>query len=199
MLHRVIICLLLSISISAQAGPLEDFKAAAEAIDRGDYVAAYRLFNSVAQQGFPGGHYGLGAMYLEGKGVPQSYSEAMRRYRLAAEKDHFLAQFEIGALYDRGLGVQQDRAEAARWFRRSAEHGYSRAQFNLALMYAGGEGVSRDDVQALKWLELALSNARPQDVTSFTSSRATLTRRMTPTQISEGQRLAQEWRASKAR
>jgi hypothetical protein len=46
----------------------------------------------------------------------QNYAEAMRSYRVAADKGHNGAQIAIGNLYAEGRGVQQDYAAALRWY-----------------------------------------------------------------------------------
>ena len=63
-------------STLAWAGPMEDFKAAAAAQERGDYVTALRMFQALADQKIPGGLWAMGAMYAEGKGVTQDYAVA---------------------------------------------------------------------------------------------------------------------------
>src|ERR1041385_8786039 len=56
------------------------------------------------------------------------FAEALRWYRVAAEKGSAEAQFEIGVLYDTGQGVTQDPAEALRWYQRAADQGFAPAQ-----------------------------------------------------------------------
>jgi len=72
-------------------------------------------------------------MYYQGKGVPQDYAEAVRRYRKAADQGHAWAQDGIGYMYSQGKGVPQDYAEAARWYRKAADQGDTRAQRILGL------------------------------------------------------------------
>src|ERR1700704_4741138 len=130
-LSRLVIASFFMSCTLASAGPMEDFKAAAAAQERGNYVTALRMFQALADQKIPGGLWAMGAMYAEGKGVTQDYAVAAKWYRLAADRGHPLSQYELGAFYDGGLGVTQNRAEAARWFRRAAEQGYGMAQVNL--------------------------------------------------------------------
>ena len=60
----------------AWAGPMEEFKAAAVAQERGDYATALRMFQALADQNIPGGLWAMGAMYAEGKGVARDYAVA---------------------------------------------------------------------------------------------------------------------------
>ena len=55
-------------------------------------------------------------MYEEGLGVLQNYKEALKWYRLAAEKGNNLAQYNLGHMYEEGLGVPQDYVFAHMWF-----------------------------------------------------------------------------------
>jgi TPR repeat protein len=48
----------------------------------------------------------LGTMYLEGRGVQQSYPEPLKWFRKAADKGNDAAQFHLGAMYAKGWGSQ---------------------------------------------------------------------------------------------
>jgi hypothetical protein len=51
----------------------------------------------------------LGGCYERGQmGLPQSYSEAAKWYRKAAEQDHHAAQLYLGILLAQGKGVEPD-------------------------------------------------------------------------------------------
>ena len=65
----------------------------------------------------------LGSKYYHGQGVTQSYEEAARLFRLAAEQGNAEAQELLGRMYYWGSGVTGDKAEAARWYRLAAEQG----------------------------------------------------------------------------
>ena len=85
--------------------------------------------------------------------------------------------------------MPQDYAEALVWYRRAAESGYAKAQFAVGTMYIGGEGVPQDYVLAHMWLNLAGAGGRER----AGELRDLLARHMTPAQIADAQRLAQEW------
>jgi TPR repeat protein len=193
--------LFLSMFCSAWAGPMEDFKTATTALDRGDYATALRLFRSVAAQGFPGAKWALGTMYFEGKGVLRDYVAALTWHRQAADQGHPLSQQAMGAIYDRGLGVNQNHTEAAKWFRRAAEQGYGMAQVNLGAMYSVGEGIPQDYVEAYKWFSIAAAGGGYLDTKSnepvksdAAKRRDEIARRLTPAQLADAQRLVQKWK-----
>ncbi|MEN8206420.1 MAG: tetratricopeptide repeat protein [Pseudomonadota bacterium] len=114
------------------------------------------------------------------------YGTALREWRPLAEQGNAGAQLNLGYMYDNGYGVPQDYRKAVKWYRRAAEQGNDRAQYNLGLMYDGGYGVPQDYVQAHMWYDIA-------DVAVAVSYRDFVAREMTPTQITEAERLAREW------
>jgi len=101
--------------------------------------------------------------------------------------------FEDGrAAYNRG-----DYATALRLWLPLAEQGDAIVQLNLGLLYYWGHGVLQDSVQdyveAHKWFNLAAA----QGNLSAAGNRDWLAKKMTPDQIAEAQRLADEWKPKK--
>ena len=56
--------------------------------------------------------------------MEQSYEEALKYFRLAADQGHPTAVFCIGECYYKGNGVEKDLAEAAKWYRKALDAGY---------------------------------------------------------------------------
>ncbi len=54
--------------------------------ERGDYATALEEWLPLANGGDASAGYNLGVMYDHGQGVPQDYAEAVKWYRLAAER-----------------------------------------------------------------------------------------------------------------
>ena len=92
----------------------------------------------------------LGMMHWEGKGVQQSDSEAVRLWRLAADKGDASAQINLAMMYRDGRGVQQSDSETARLLRLAVDQGNAIAQNNLATMYRDGRGVQQSDSEAVR-------------------------------------------------
>jgi TPR repeat protein len=67
-------------------------------------------------------------MYLEGRGEMQSYSEAAKWFRKAADQGIARAQYNLGVTYAYGKGVQQSDSAAAQWFQKAAKQGHAQAQ-----------------------------------------------------------------------
>ena len=119
MIKAGLVALVLSLSLAAPvtAGPFEDGFAAAE---RGDYATAFKLWRSLADQGYASAQYNLGFMYANGEGVKQDYAEAVTWYRKAADQGHAGAQNNLGVMYRDGQGVKQDYVQAHKWLNLAA-------------------------------------------------------------------------------
>ena len=110
---------------------------------------------ALAEQGDANAQYQLAGVYYQGKGVPQSYNDAVVWYRKAAEQENKNGEYGIGYMYYWGLGVRQDYAQALNWYRKAAEDGNPKAQYDLAFMYHEGKSLPQDRIQALNWCRKA--------------------------------------------
>jgi len=185
-------CILLSLVLAGLcAAPVwAGFEEGVVAYERGDYATTLNEWRPLAEQGDPTAQHHLGWLYAIGHGVPQDYQEAVRWFRKAAEQGDRDAQTNLGSLYLLGDRIPQDYTEAMKWLRAAAEQGHPLAQSKLGIMYEDGEGVPQDLVRAYMWFSLAAAQGSALEEAFL----AELTKQMTPAQISEAQRLAQEWK-----
>ena len=77
----------------------------------------------------------LAVCYVRGKGVNQSYTEAVNWFRKAAEQGLAEAQYSLWYCYYSGIGVNQDYVEAMKWLRKAAKQGNAEAQNSLGYYY----------------------------------------------------------------
>ena len=70
-------------------------------------------------------------MYAQGQGVSQNDVEAVKWYRLAADRGNAASQLALARMYETGRGVPQSDVEVATWYRRAADQGEPWAQTNL--------------------------------------------------------------------
>ena len=73
-------------------------------------------------------------VYENGQGVPQSYTEAVKLYRKAAEQGLADAQYNLGLCYGKGVGVAQNYTEAVKWIKKAAKQGNAGAIEMLKLL-----------------------------------------------------------------
>jgi TPR repeat protein len=92
-----------------------DFDSGLVAYEIGDYGAALKVWEPLANDGNTDAQFHLGEMYLQGKGVDQDFKMAADWLAKAAQAGHPKAQGMLGGLYAAGLGVPQDFRESYFW------------------------------------------------------------------------------------
>jgi len=91
-------------------------------------VQAAKWFRAAAEQGYAMAQARLGALYANGMGVEQDFTEAARWLYEAAEANEGSSQYDLAVLYANGTGVEQDYSAAYYWFTRSAINGFAPAE-----------------------------------------------------------------------
>jgi uncharacterized protein len=175
---------------------LDKQEAGVAAYQRGDFAAAFQLFQPLAERGDASAQSNLGVMYEQGRGVAQNYREAMRWFRLAAVQGNASAQSNLGVMYYKGQGIAQDYGEAMKWYRLAAEQRNPEAQFNLGVMYEEGRGVAQDRVRAHMWYNLAAAVASDQNGKLAARNRDLITKSLTREQLFRAQEMAHQCEAS---
>ena len=101
-----------------------------------------------------------------------------------------LSQPVTAGPYEKGVVAytQKNYADALKHWQPLAERGNASAQNLLGFMYAKGHGVTQNNVFAYMWFSLSASRGQR----SALKARARLARSMTPAQIAEAQKLAEE-------
>jgi TPR repeat protein len=102
-------------------------------------------------------------------------------------------------MYANGDGVPQDYGLAATWYRKAAEQGLPTAQVPLASAYYLGQGVPQDYVLAYMWANLSAASSSGATRDSAVKLRDMVSRKLTPQQMAEAQRLAREWKPTPAK
>ena len=87
-----------------------------------------KWFRLAAAQGDADAQYNLGYAYVNGRGVPQDFTEAMKWYRLAAAQGNASAQYALGRMYYLGKGVPEDYVQTYKWWNLAAAAGDAEAK-----------------------------------------------------------------------
>ena len=120
---RAIACqtwLLIVICLWAPTSSAEDLPTANDAFERGEYVTALELYETLAGQGNAEAQFQLGLMYEQGLGTDADRQTAQRYYQQAAEQQSPQALDALGTLYLKGEGVIQNFKESLRLFQQAA-------------------------------------------------------------------------------
>lgn len=136
---------------AASAPALADVKAGADAWGRGDFPAAVREWQPLADKGDPDAQFNMAQAYKLGRGVPQDLTRAEMLYAKAAAQGHLQAGDNYGLLlFQRG-----QHAAAMPYIRAASDRGDPRSQYLLGLAYFNADGVNKDWVRAYALESLA--------------------------------------------
>jgi TPR repeat protein len=97
----------------------------------------------------------LASKYQFGKGVQQSYPEAIRYLNMAIKQGCPNAKCDLAIMYAQGKGVAQSLEKAAELFALAANQGHVRAQYNLGIFYRDGKGVAQSYEKSIELFTLA--------------------------------------------
>ena len=97
----------------------------------------------------------LANKYFNGDGIRQDKKEAVKWYRLAADRGHAGAQTAMGVFYSGAHGLFEPNMQIAfQYFSKAANQGDATAQYRIGDIYLFQNNV----VEAEKWLNMALNN-----------------------------------------
>lgn len=196
-MHKLITALLLSTALvlGACSRHHADLERGMAAYRNGDYAAALKELEPLAEDGNPQAQFQLAWMHRKGQGLPPNEVQMAKWMRKSAEQGYVEAQFNLAELYARGFGVREDRAQALQWFLKAADQGHARSQFNAGEMYAyGGPGLKKDVVAAYA-LYILSANSSMVDSTFGNSGKLALdilSRKMSRDDIEAGEALASQ-------
>jgi uncharacterized protein len=156
-LSLAVLCLLLCGTLQAQPVEPPEFRAAAEAISRGDYDTALPLLREQATEGYPPSGYLLALLYLVGDGVERNETAAAFWLHKAVLTDYPLAQYQLAVMLDEGLGIDPDEAVATTLLERAALNGNALAENRLRIMRTP-VGSDKEELEAADGL--AAANAK---------------------------------------
>jgi hypothetical protein len=121
-----------------------------------DFEAGLPWIEPLAEKNDPGALAGMGRIYAEGAGVPQSYEKSFEYFKRSAELGYIGAAHEVGKAYRDGRGVRRDYQQGAYWIEQAADWGFVWGQLNMAKNYLNGLGVRQDDGAAVAWFQKAI-------------------------------------------
>jgi TPR repeat protein len=166
-----------------------------------DVNIAAALYKKAAAQGYVSADNSLGDLYATGR-LEFNASQAIRWYRIAAEKGDLKAQFRLGYTYCtsgsyiygkgyEGQGIEHDINEGIKWIRKAADRGSAGAQNDLGERFEYGDcGVTKDYAEAYFWYLLAArsSDGRPTLVETFLHGKPDENAQRVAKQLTDSQR-----------
>lgn len=153
-----------------------------------DAFRAEEWLQKAAEQDLMEAQYFLGMMHYSGDGIPKDLRKALVWLQRAAEKNHISALTTLAWVYKKGEGVPKNEGAAFELTLRAAAQGDGGSQFLVSADYLEGAGTIKDMVRAYAWFNLAAA----QD-SKYRKHRDYIERKLTPTERTEGSRLASRW------
>lgn len=89
---------------------------AQQALQSGQYAAAFTAFQALAREGDPASQFQLSLLYRTGRGVAPNAQQAMQWLQRAAQGRHGGALSNLGGEYARGQTVREDKVKALALF-----------------------------------------------------------------------------------
>src|SRR5690606_38270684 len=128
--------------------------------DKGDESAKKALQQLAAQTDNGSAEFRKGNESFDAK----NYAEAMKWYKLSADKGNTNAMYNIGTMHQNGTSVNADGSEALRWYQLSADKGNETAEKYLQQLdkdgrsdlYKGTEAHdAKNYTEAMKWYKIS--------------------------------------------
>ena len=98
-----------------------------------------------------------GVELLHGKRLGVEIENALRWFKIAAEKDHKIALYYLGRMHEQGEGVSRDLDKSLNYYVRSSDAGFGPASVHLGFFYDRGEIVKRDLNTAFEYFLTAIN------------------------------------------
>ena len=134
--------------------------------------------------------------YFRGIGDQKpDYQKAMKLHKEAAayQWDGTTdSQFYIAMMYANGHGVKKDLDQAIAWYTKAAELGHSGSQSSLGGLYLHKPSIQNNTL-AHMWKTIAVEYGGGESPIEW---RDKIAKKMTPAQLEESKRLADEWIAA---
>lgn len=86
----------------------------------------------------------LAQLLLDGQGIKQDQTLAVKWFSIAAQQNHVEAINMLGRCYENGWGCQVNYVEAAYQYQKATQQGFSWGLYNLANLLVKGLGIKKD-------------------------------------------------------
>lgn len=90
-----------------------------------------------AESNYPKANEELAAIYFQ----KEDYVNALKFYKISANKGNSQSQFILGAMYRKGIGIKKSRKNAIKWFKLACKNKYENACEEVEKMNAFGNAL----------------------------------------------------------
>ena len=118
-----------------------------------DYLKAYVIFRTLAENGDAEANNVLGMMYKQGTGPKQNDEKALYYFQKAVDGGYAKAAYNIALMYKFGHGVEQDYSKYIKWLEKAAQMGYEKTDYLMGYAYYKGFGEKQNYQTAFQYFE----------------------------------------------
>jgi TPR repeat protein len=156
------LALTFALTLAAAGAARADFLTGEAAFKSGNYNDAYLQLLGPGHAGDPRAQYLLGQLSDSGLGpIALDPREAVRWYKLAADKKYPEAQYALARAYALGRGVAQNKDQSLTWLKSAAGLDFEPAMLDLAELFDSGRGIDKDPIKATALIERAAEFGNP--------------------------------------
>jgi TPR repeat protein len=191
------LALLLVAGAAKATDPVESGRAA---YLRGEPALAFHEFSRGVMNNSAEARYLLGALYLQGEGIPQDRLRAAKLYSEAADQRFPPAMRDFGLMLLGGLVVEKNVQAGLSFIAAAAREDDWVAMSQLGDIYRDGDGVTPDRIEALKWYNLAAGHSaahQAPDAAEYRDQFDSLARQMPEAEIRETRRRVERFLTEK--
>lgn len=123
--------------------------------NNGDWELGTYYFRRAAKEGNVNGMFYLAEAYYTGKGIVQSWDDALIWYSRAAELGHVGSIEKLAAIYRYGIGVERNSMRALEYYTDAASNGSGFAMKELGYIYISGELGVQDEKRSKDFYDKA--------------------------------------------
>jgi uncharacterized protein len=163
------VLLLPVLALAAEPPKLSDTqRKVQEALEKKDFDTAAKLLKAEAEKGNADAANMLGELFLSGRGVKASATDALKWFQKAADTGHAGAQLNIAKLLFAGAeGVPKDEEKARFLLHTAAEADQPAAQLYLGQMTEHAAKTNADAAEARRWFEKSAGQQFPDGLVAL--------------------------------
>ena len=124
-------------------------------------LAFETLYDMAIGENDPDAQCDLGNSYLDGEGVQQNYTLAVKMFQRAMANTLPRAYNALGICYESGFGVVKDHNKGFELKLKSAELGVPIAMKNVAMSYFNGDPVEKNEQKYIEWIRKSADCGHP--------------------------------------
>ena len=100
------------------------------------------------------GMYNLALIYINGHGVKQDYSQAIKYFKQSLKCGYLNSAYDIGVMHKNGEGIPKNINKAKEYYLIASKNNYALAQFELGKIYGSEKKIEK----FIFWANKALKN-----------------------------------------